>query len=203
MGDEGHKKWYDKVIVSAPGKFYVPISDNFKEKTLNITLPTDGPKIKYQQGEELLCLVYSLASALHVIGDYVMENLIYESRQDALIYTKRSTVFFLANLMQHGELKNEKVKGKKYEVRKMKEGTLDFDLLVTNQSLNLRIVRVSINHGVTLWSGWIFDSNFQHALPLTKEWLLFVSKQENNFRAFEGRELMVPKIIKMKNEKNI
>ena len=83
----------------------------------------------------------------------------------------------------------------------MKQGTLDFDWLVTNQSFNLRIVRVSINHGVTLWSGWIFDSNFEHALPLTKEWLLFVSNQEKNLRAFEGRYFMVPNIIKEKNEK--
>ena len=77
--------------------------------------------------------------------------------------------------MMHGASKNENIGGKKYQVKNMKQDTLHFDWLVKNPSLNFRLVRVGINHGVTLWSNCIFDSNFEHALPLTKEWLLHVS----------------------------
>ena len=98
-----------------------------------------------------------------------MQKKVYDSRKDAQKYTNKSNVYFLSNIMMHGASNDKKKDTKYYQVVKMKQDMLVFDWLVKNPSLNLRIVRVNVNHGVTLWSDWIFDSNFDHALPLTNE----------------------------------
>ena len=69
-----HKKWYNKVLSSGEQNFQIPISAPMENKQKEIVLPSHGPKIKHQQGEKLLCLLYSLASALYTIGDHVMQK---------------------------------------------------------------------------------------------------------------------------------
>ena len=106
--DRGHKKWNNKVSSSCEQNFRIPISAPMENKQKEIVLPSHGPKIKHQQGEKLLCLVYSLASALYTIGDHVMQKKVYDSRKDAQKYTNKSNVYFLSNIMMLGASNNKR-----------------------------------------------------------------------------------------------
>ena len=121
---------------------------------------------------------------------------LHNSRKDAQKYTNKLTVYFFSNIMMHGASNDKKKDAKYYQVRKMKKYMLVFDWLVKNLSLNLRIVRLNVNHAVTLWSDWIFDSNFEYAIPLTNEWLLHISGENKKNQALEGRELILSMHIK-------
>ena len=104
--------------------------------------------------------------------------------------------------MMHDASNNKKKDAKYYQVIKMKQDMLVFDWLEKNPSLNLSIARINVNHGVTLWSDWIFDRNVEHTLPLTNKWLLHVSGENKKKQALKGMELILPMHIKKKGTWN-
>ena len=167
----------------------------------NNYLPADGPKIKYIQGNLMACSFFSLASALHAIGDFKMENIIRNNYEENIGEDQKSALSYLNEVMR-GTKGYCDSKGVKYYVPyNMKGDQLSYLWLVNNISDELKLVRIRLSHVVTIWRRWIFDSNLKFAIPLERKWLLWCSNQDEDSmniidKVSHGYILSPPKAVK-------
>lgn len=112
-----------------------------------ITFPTDGPIVKYQQGEEYACAAYSLASTLYVMGDTQMRHVIYEQIDNYFKQKGYGTMSYMAKIMR-GDEKYVTLKLKKYKVRKIITDELEFDYIINNQTNDIKMFHIGVSHFV-------------------------------------------------------
>ena len=107
-------------------------------------MPKFGPKIRYIQHDLMACSVFSLASALNIIGDTVMEKVIRDKYDDIMSQVSYGSLFYINQVMRGG--KGFRVgKGVKYYAsRNMKVNELSYSWLLSNVSDNLKVVRIRL-----------------------------------------------------------
>ena len=120
---------------------------------------TDGPAVAYQQRRRAFCAGYSLASAVHAFGDEAGAAAIAVHAAEAL----------RADDTLHSLLTEVNSKcvccwqarwAKPFEKRILADG-----FVPPSQPM---LLQLGTSHAVTLCGRWLFDSNFQKALPLSR-----------------------------------
>jgi hypothetical protein len=139
----------------------IPPGDDRKQT--KVTQINGGPKVHYQQKEgERTCMVYSLASTIHYLGETDIASKI---RNDAARYGKDLNAFrtFVQDLKKKYKIFRKELKGK----HKVEEwwGTQLTGIYLTR----LMGSDGKDDHCVVVTDRWIFDSNFKLALPRSKE----------------------------------
>ena len=133
-----------------------------------------GPVMKYRQEEsQNTCLVYSFASALDHIGAKTSTYVLY--RKSGKIINQCDTVarFSGAVIDSDKHFRYVKLKASSYNIL----DPVDNQLVVAS----LRGSDGKEEHCVTIFDKWVFDSNFEYALPLCRESLdLCCSSEETN-----------------------
>ena len=144
-------------------KKFIPVSPGAPKKHENFPSHLrKGPKIKYRQKEgEHTCMVYSFASALHYIGEKQYASEIYKMHKK-IVNCKDAVGRFSDYVRQI----NEKFQ---FYIFKTKEWNI-----LENAQASLVLVTLGGSNGkqdhcVTLCGKWVFDSNFEYALPLCQE----------------------------------
>ena len=136
-----------------------------------------------------------------------MSKYVYDHYEYSMIFREGTIMHYMVQLIRGSAVTVDWVvmvnsAMKFYASKKMKDKDLTFDKLVTSVTDDLKLVRVSPLHVVTIWRDWIFDSNLPNALPLTKEWLHWCSSIEcktfdtDNGKAIGGYLCATPEIIK-------
>jgi hypothetical protein len=124
-----------------------------------------APELKYVQGaDERLCMVLSLASALHILGltrvaDVVqrarsrLENVVYQPQKIVKLMAKNAGGWVPTKLTQAHDIFDEKEK-------------VPYPKMIV-----LRADDGGAEHAVTICGNLVFDSTCPHALPLNQETL--------------------------------
>jgi hypothetical protein len=140
----------------------VPPGDNRSHPPCSSLSITTGPKVHYLQKEgKRTCMVYSFASAVHHMGWHQIASQI---RNVGKKYEFKIGAF--------GRFANHLPRIlKKFKTSKQNAST--YDLLEGRMNClilaSIRGTDGKEDHCVTIYNGWIFDSNFNNALTLTKQ----------------------------------
>ena len=135
----------------------------------------------YMQGDCSSCALSSLASALYAIKDECAAAVVNDAVPFALasglpplIYTRH---FMSDRRHSKGQqrLKYHFVQWKKEEHFLLLEEISPYPTLVIHTTTSM-----NESHCVTFCGRWIFDSNYDHALPLESQWLDFVCSMVND-----------------------
>ena len=133
-----------------------------------------GPVMKYRQEEDQnTCLVYSFASALDHIGAKTSAFVLY--RKSGKIINRCDTVARFSVAVKDSD--------KHFNFVRLKLPSYNILDRVDNQLVvaSLRGSDGKEEHCVTIFDKWVFDSNFEYALPLCRESLdLCCSSKETN-----------------------
>jgi hypothetical protein len=140
-----------------------------------------APDIHYRLAEgEKTCLVLSFASLLHYTGLKQIGSEVFNVRKkiNHNIDAWKKFRDFLCS--RSPDLLSQKLKPQ--------EGTLS-DLKASKlYTASLHASDGRIDHAVTIYGGWIFDSNFPKALPLTRKSLDMCCSTDNTSSSFEAFE---------------
>ena len=132
---------------------------------------TDAPKCKFQQGEYRTCVFSSFASCVHHLGHVDL---------GCRIQLLAKNISGHVNSLQNLKMAVDVGMGKPINIRKYKTGRLN--LLDKNQQVEtdgqchptvvvLQGEDAGIEHAVTVYGDWVFDSNAEFAQPLTRKTL--------------------------------
>ena len=87
-------------------------------------MPTQGPTLKFLQGDENSCIICSLASALYEFGDIYASNYVYQRLKDVKELQTINWMVYLSYLMSvHHRMKREWAL--KYQATIWKSGKFD------------------------------------------------------------------------------
>jgi hypothetical protein len=158
------ENYLDQVICCSRSKkpfILIPPGDNRKH---SFTAPTTGPIIHYQQKDgERTCMVYALASAIHVTGRTEIAAMIFNNSKRYVNAAENAFKLFVDDLRLSRKLFRTKFN---YPSTKTD--------LVGDIGTGIYLTRIrgsdgKDDHCVAVTSKWIFDSNFKHALPRNME----------------------------------
>ena len=132
----------------------------------------NAPALKYQQGNEDLCVVKSLVSALHAAG-FVNEAMVINNQCELTKDSGQSkanrlqTTIGIAkhNLPKCFEFKH--FKREEYNFARLKKNHIFLGIIETNDG--------HCNHAVSLFRNQIYDSNEKHAIKLSRRGLDYCS----------------------------
>ncbi len=163
------------------------IADDLK-KTVKIT--DDNPCVYFLQGNKNTCIISSLASAVRYMGDVYASDYIIQRREESLYKLEHKGRMQYCKDIIMGQFKQKGERKLNYGVEEWKEQP-SYNIF-TNISpyptvCNLLDESLGTGHCVTVCNKWIFDSNFEQALPLTQNSLNFIC---------EGKFLSVPHAIR-------
>ena len=132
------------------------------------------PTLLYQKVNKNSCILSSLESALHYMGDKYASKYIIRRKQKSLlaVHNKGLTNFCYDILMVHHREKEEKRLN--YCIEEWHTPT-PYDIF-SNQSTYPTVCLLldtwhQTGHCITVFDKWIFDSNLKVALPLTQDTL--------------------------------
>jgi hypothetical protein len=176
------KKFLSQVKNMSEGKtafLEVPPGDDKHHSEGTFEAVAIGPPIKYQQTEgERTCMVYSMASAVHGAG---LRQAASEIKNVAKKYEFKVGAFgkFINFLQKRFGALTSKT-----------EHAATFDLLEKQKNL---LIMACIrgrdgkqDHCICIYNDWIYDSNFQKALTLTRESLDVCCSSENQPTTYDG-----------------
>ena len=126
--------------------------------------PMDAPVVKFQQGSDNTCLLSGAASAVAHLGGLAEAQAIADQRAVSMEKLDR---FTFLRLFVHNSLKGWAAE--KVTIRPV--GSFDpLQAAVLEATVVLlEDTRGARNHSVTIAGGWIFDGNYQRALPLNMQ----------------------------------
>jgi hypothetical protein len=174
-----YKLDFKKLAVNDKSEFvFVPPGDFRDKATLPKSLVVPGaPAVVFQQGTIDLCALASMASVLSFIGRKSHAKLLYSTFQDD-INAQGADTRIVNSVRDH--IMNSLDK-KLWEIRKLDNDTnmlmpscreeWKWESARPNSCFMMWVLRgtdKSNSHCVGVVGQWIFDSNLEHALPLTK-----------------------------------
>ena len=138
---------------------------------MRLYIVTGAPTLFYQQCNQNSCILSSLASALHHMGDgYASEYIIRRNQNSFLEIQNKVQMHFCRDiLLRHHKGKNEKRPN--YCIEEW-HTSMPYDIL-RSQYTYLTVCFLldtwqRTNHCIIICGKWIFDSNLKVALPLTQ-----------------------------------
>ena len=154
--------------LSSKGKYVdIPVGTaktSMLHKFPNLQLK-EAPAMKYQQGQKETCLYSSFASVLYYIGYKVSANLIQQTGVGAREGCGVNSLKTLSKLVRHT------LDIKFMNTRKTKP-QFNWEIDLGKEMILVAVLQSEdggVNHGVTIFGGYIFDSNEEQALPLCTE----------------------------------
>jgi hypothetical protein len=153
------------------GFLNVPVGDIIDvEPTMDVS---NNPAIKYQQGQEDICIFSSLASILYYLGFVNESEIIFEMRKQRHGVYKLHPTNYLQGIMELiiSDPKLKKFR-KVYQFVKLSKSHNIFNDKLPNGEFKLVIIQSDDNqmsHAVTVNNKYIFDGNTSKCLPFTKE----------------------------------
>ncbi len=151
------KKFVDAVKTSKPRSLKVPVGS----RRVHFP-PYRQPLVLYQQGDEPLCLGYSLASALAASGD-AQAALTVALAAASFTQAQQVCEFVDAQLEYSVHRSFRKLPTIAHAIQEMQEGPSDLVYLCV-----LRDNKGAENHALSVWNGRIFDSCEARSLPLSQ-----------------------------------
>ena len=195
--DNNHKEYYRKVLTSFRKRIPCPISHSVHELEIEqLELPRGGPKVEYQQGEKVGCVIYSLASALHDSGDILMAKVVLSKYFDSLMTNQKNAIVYIGGEIMHEKHFVNEIRLPSYQVKNLKGSCNHYEYIMEKSNIKILLIKVRVDHAVSIWNNFIYDSNYEHALPLTEKWLDYVSSNESCDKVkavCEGIEISPPK----------
>ena len=158
-----HAPYLQQVICCCGSKkSFVEIPPGDKRQHSNIPNKDNAPKIHYQQKDgEHTCMIYAMASAVHFSGRRDIGAWIHNGAK-RYMHAKNAFQSFIEQLK------------KRYKVfrRQKSHPNNNLDLLGPLED-GMYLARIKGSNGkddhcVVITQKWIFDSNFEHALPRTR-----------------------------------
>jgi hypothetical protein len=152
------------------GYTFIPEGNNEKHDKEKITTLPAAPDVKYWNNGGRRCLLDSAASGFYYLGYKRLGYLLHSTRDDR---TKEADPMGYLELVLRTKLNANDAKGI-YWCKLNKKKLRDWDPLSSPKECLLCVfgIRSSDNktdHAICIVKNWIFDSNFQKALPLTRE----------------------------------
>ena len=169
-------------------KGYVPIpeGDNKTHDSNSFKFLPDAPKAKYYNDNtdtnKRRCVLDSTASGLYHIGFKSLAWHINATKSDRSKDWCAFTVFF--NIIQKYSTKEQR---KQIQITKVPKR--NWDILTEAPKYHLCLLGIQssdgkMDHAICVVGKWIFDSNFEMALPLTTESLDLCSSSEDRYAKF-------------------
>ena len=149
-----------------------------EKKTMRLYIVSGAPTLLYQHGNQNSCIISSLASSLHYMGDgYVSEYMIRRKKRSLLEIQNKGRMHFCRDIL----MGHHKEKSPKDSIIVLRNGIHPCYMIFCNQSayptVSLLLDRWHRNnHFITVCGKWIFDSNSEVAFPLTQEWLNYTCR---------------------------
>jgi hypothetical protein len=138
-----------------------------------LTLPSlcvpSAPPVFYQQGMYDTCVFSSMASALYFAGAKVAANFIQNKAKGTAGCNVQNMFHKLVMMVRETDLK--------FLSTTSLPPTFDWEHDLHDNMIvvaSLAGSDGSVHHAITMFRGWIFDSNETHALPLNKQALHFM-----------------------------
>ena len=173
------------------GFVFIPEGDNQGNRQRTIPISESAPIVKYydcdKQGTSRGCLYESTASGLSYLGFQRLAMLLMSTRNDPnkMINPMESVKSILTLQANHQERK--KFEYVALNAKKVKK----WDPILSPKTfllcaLGIRSSDGKTDHAICIAGGWIFDSNFEKALPLSIESLNLCSSSSDRESVFEG-----------------
>ena len=143
-----------------------------------------APTLFYQQGNNNLCILSSLVSAFHCMGDVYASEYIIRSKQKSLleIHNKGRMHFCRDILMGHHNKRNEKRQN--YRIEECYTFT-QYDIFRNHSTYPTVCLLLNTwkrtDHCITVCFQWIFDSNFEVEFPLTQVFLNYTCRGNEKY----------------------
>jgi hypothetical protein len=153
------------------GFVYIPEGNNEKHSVKDISYLPDAPFSHYFNSNLSIswrrCLLDSAASGLHYLGFTSLAKTIYSITNE-----ERETTLDLNLFRITVETRSNKEERRRFIIKKIRNK--QFDILKDSRNYLLSIVGVrssdgKTDHAICVVSDWIFDSNYEKALPLNEE----------------------------------
>jgi hypothetical protein len=171
------------------------VEDQVEDQTqqmLKIKPQHDAPVLKYKrcwtiEDNDCSCVLKSAASALSYLG---YDRLAFQLCNDLNHGRKKDLGFeYFQNCMNPTHL--TKQERKTFQFCKVKKGLTKWDILQDSKNYLMCLVGTQssdhkTDHAISIVGKWIFDSNFDRALPLTKESLDLCCSLDTKKCTFEG-----------------
>ena len=183
--------------------------EDHKRQMLLRNAPDGAPKLKYQQRKgsigdnDRTCVLKSVASALSFLG---YERLAFYLCNDLGkgMKTDSGFDFFQRCTIPKNLTKQER---REFQFIKLKKGVSTWDILQDSQNYVVCLVGLQssdhkTDHAISISGKWIFDSNFEHALPLNRESLNLCCSSDCRKSVFIGitRACMLKGLVKDVNK---
>ena len=132
-----------------------------------------SPTLFYQQVNQNSCILSSLSSAFHYMGNvYASEYIIRRKQRSLLVIQTKGQMHFCRDILIGHYKKNEKIPN--YRIEEW-HTSMRYDIF-GNQSNYPTIFLLldtwhRTNHCIAVWGKCIFDSNLEVAFPLTQDCL--------------------------------
>ena len=192
--EENISESFKKMLMSLHGKntagfILIPEGENEKHKDETYSFLPDAPETKYHniQGEHR-CVLGSAASGLHFLGHYRLAQLVSSAGQN-----KHQNGYGLLHFRKVIENQCTQEERKIFQLIKLKTCKIlnTWDVLVNAPAYRMCVIGIrstdgKTDHAITIVGNWIFDSNFERALPLTRESLDLCSSSADRNTDFAG-----------------
>ena len=173
------------------GFVFIPEGDNKGHKDKTIPFSDSAPIVKYynsgKQGSSRGCLYQSTASGLYYLGYQRLAVLLMSTRDDP-----SKMMNPMESVKEILTLKANKQERQAFEYLALNREKLQtWDPIISPKmyllcALGIRSSDGKTDHAICIAGGWIFDSNFRKALPLSIESLNLCSSSSERESMFEG-----------------
>jgi hypothetical protein len=183
-----------KEMAMQGGRNFVRIPEGFNENQVAsaaVVASPDAPRLKYwfrrSQGRERYCVTDSAASALCYVGlEHIAHRVLNGLQSKEFQTTPMKYVF---NVIMKNRTKEDR---KRFDVCFLSgKKARTHDILIHSTEIILGIYSIfaedgKTDHSISIVGQWIFDSNFENALPLSRESLNICSSSDDRKTDYVG-----------------
>ena len=171
------KTWYNSLFApDVPSGTVFIVPEGASKQFHDYVYDEDAPIAKYQQDDRSSCCFSSLASAFYALGDTRAEMAIGSRILESLTVVPvpyKTRIAFALDVLQskkHVRKPNEpRLRLGVQGVKNIASINLFSDLYNGARIVQLEDILGNQSHCITIAGRWIFDSNFERALPLCIE----------------------------------
>ena len=158
--------------------------NRLENKTMRLYIVTGAPTLFCQQGNHKSCILLSLASVLHYMGDgYVSEYIIRRKQKYLLVIQNKGRMHFCRDII----MGNHKLKNEKRLNYRIEEWHISTPYDISRNQSNYPTVCLLLDmwkrtdHCITVCCIWIFDTNIEVAFPLTQDSFNYICRGNDTY----------------------
>ena len=198
--------FYKKLIDSEFGIYHdVPNGSRTNKASISsLKIKNFGPRIKYQQYGLPACVFYSLANACAFIGENFAATKLFDVFQHNLIDESYIPKFSEATFVMRNRFHIKPQKKIRFNIDLL--NFFNSSLIINNREHNVIYhIQLNNNHVITTCNEWIFDAEFEYALPRNDTNLRLSAEATDGMSSDDllkkvYKYTLVKKLIKRKNK---